>query len=99
MFYPDPWPKRKHHKRRLFQQDFLSLISKKLKQGSIFYFKTDWEDYFRDAQKIVQISDGWKEQKREDLANYLKCLPQTSFEKKALSAKRDLKEIILKKIS
>ena len=99
MFYPDPWPKRKHHKRRLFQQDFLSLISKKLKQGSIFYFKTDWEDYFRDAQKIVQISDGWKEQKREDLANYLKCLPQTSFEKKALSAERDLKEIILKKIS
>ena len=50
MLYPDPWPKRKHHKRRLIKEDFLSLIHQKLKKGSIFYFKTDWETTARNSE-------------------------------------------------
>ena len=53
MFYPDPWPKRKHHKRRLIKEEFLELLNKKLKINGIFYFKTDWKDYFDDVSDLL----------------------------------------------
>ena len=52
-FYPDPWPKRKHHKRRLLQKDFINLVNQKLRPEGIFYFKTDWSPYFTEAKKLL----------------------------------------------
>ena len=60
MFYPDPWPKRKHHKRRLFKDDFLQLLNKKVKKEGIFYFKTDWQHYFDEVMKIELDSKTWQ---------------------------------------
>jgi len=45
MFFPDPWHKTRHHKRRLLQADFAALVRKKLKPGGIFHMATDWKDY------------------------------------------------------
>src|SRR3990167_7252935 len=45
VFFPDPWPKRRHHPRRLIQASFVQLIATKLKTGGIFHLATDWEDY------------------------------------------------------
>ncbi len=45
LFFPDPWPKRRHHKRRLVQAGFVDQVIAKLKPGGIFHFATDWEDY------------------------------------------------------
>lgn len=45
IYFPDPWPKRRHHKRRLIQPDFVNLISQKLKPGGKLLLATDWEDY------------------------------------------------------
>jgi tRNA (guanine-N7-)-methyltransferase len=45
IFFPDPWPKRKHHKRRLIQPEFVNLIVSKLKQGGTLHLATDWEHY------------------------------------------------------
>ena len=66
MFYPDPWPKRKHHKRRLLQKDFLELLHSKLKKGGIFYFKTDWDHYFQEVNKIFLDEDKWQIIKKSD---------------------------------
>ena len=99
MFYPDPWPKRKHHKRRLFQPDFLNLIHSKLKKNGIFYFKTDWSHYYQESSKILLDDKNWLILDESDLTPILKAIPITSFERKALKAQRDLKKIILKKIS
>jgi len=44
LFFPDPWHKRKHHKRRIVQNDFIQQIAKKLK---LFHIATDWEHYAR----------------------------------------------------
>ena len=98
MFYPDPWPKRKHHKRRLLQKDFINLVNQKLRPDGIFYFKTDWSHYFTEAKKLLLDNQHWQLLRKEDLGNTLKNLPQTSFEKKALSAERELNELILKKL-
>ena len=99
MFYPDPWPKRKHHKRRLFKDDFLQLLNKKVKKEGIFYFKTDWQHYFDEVMKIELDSKTWKVIKKKELEDYLIKLPQTSFELKAMESKREVFELILKKIN
>ena len=98
MFYPDPWPKRKHHKRRLFQEGFINLIQRKLRKDGIFYFKTDWNHYYEEAKKIPFEKKKWKVLGEGQLDILLQELPETSFEKKALKAKRDLNKIILQKV-
>ena len=45
LFFPDPWHKKKHHKRRIVQASFLDLLSKKLKNNGIAHIATDWENY------------------------------------------------------
>jgi tRNA (guanine-N7-)-methyltransferase len=52
IFFPDPWPKKRHHKRRLIQLDFMILLHQKLKSGGILHIATDWEDY---AVHILEI--------------------------------------------
>ena len=45
IFFPDPWPKKKHHKRRLIQPAFVDLVAQKLTPNGILHLATDWEDY------------------------------------------------------
>ena len=45
IFFPDPWPKKKHHKRRLIQPDFVNLLVKKIKVGGFIHCATDWQEY------------------------------------------------------
>ncbi len=52
LFFPDPWPKHRHHKRRLVQATFVSLIAQKLKPGACFHFATDWQEY---GEQVMQL--------------------------------------------
>jgi tRNA (guanine-N7-)-methyltransferase len=52
IFFPDPWPKRRHHKRRLIQTKFVELLIKKLKQNGELHLATDWQDY---AKQMMQV--------------------------------------------
>ncbi len=54
LFFPDPWPKRKHHKRRILQPAFVDRIARKLKRGGRFHMATDWEPYAEHMLKIMQ---------------------------------------------
>lgn len=45
LFFPDPWHKKKHHKRRIVQEKFILQVARKLKHGGIFHLATDWENY------------------------------------------------------
>ncbi len=99
MFYPDPWPKRKHHKRRLIKKDFIKVINSKLKPGGIFYFKSDWNDYAAEVNSLFKEDSNWISAKEDELDTHLRNIPPTSFEKKALLANRPLHKIIEKKIN
>jgi tRNA (guanine-N7-)-methyltransferase len=57
LFFPDPWPKRRHHKRRLIQPDFVKLITSKLKPEGIFHLATDWEHYARQMMAVLTESE------------------------------------------
>jgi len=52
IFFPDPWPKKRHHKRRLLQAEFVALLCSKLKPGGYLHFATDWEEY---AQWTLEV--------------------------------------------
>lgn len=52
IFFPDPWPKKRHHKRRLVQPNFITLLSRKIKSGGVLHIATDWENY---AQYIEEM--------------------------------------------
>jgi tRNA (guanine-N7-)-methyltransferase len=56
LFFPDPWPKKKHHKRRILQPSFVALIARKLKPGGIFHMATDWEPYARHMLEVMEAS-------------------------------------------
>ncbi len=53
IFFPDPWPKKRHHKRRLIQPNFVTLLHKKLKPNGTLHIATDWENYAEHIQKVV----------------------------------------------
>jgi tRNA (guanine-N7-)-methyltransferase len=52
LFFPDPWPKKRHHKRRLVQPPFAALVARKLAPGGILHAATDWPDYADHMNKV-----------------------------------------------
>jgi tRNA (guanine-N7-)-methyltransferase len=54
LFFPDPWPKKRHHKRRLVQPAFMELLAQKLKVGGLFHVATDWQDYATHVQEVLR---------------------------------------------
>lgn len=52
VFFPDPWPKKRHHKRRLVQPPLVALMTRKLKPGGYLHLATDWEEY---AQQMLAV--------------------------------------------
>lgn len=55
IFFPDPWPKRRHHQRRLIQSDFIKLVVGRLKEGGVLHLATDWDDYARHMLQVVTL--------------------------------------------
>ena len=52
LFFPDPWPKKRHHKRRLVQPEFAALAARKLAPGGVLHAATDWQDYASHMQEV-----------------------------------------------
>lgn len=80
LLFPDPWPKARHHRRRLVQQDFLKALGKILVPGGEFLFKTDHEEYFEWAREELELFGSFEplpwDERCEDLSFY----PETDFE-------------------
>ncbi|MFK8029797.1 MAG: tRNA (guanosine(46)-N7)-methyltransferase TrmB [Gammaproteobacteria bacterium] len=54
LYFPDPWPKKRHHKRRIVQPDFLELLSRRLKNNGLIHFATDWHPYAEHMCEVLQ---------------------------------------------
>ncbi|MEU8523458.1 tRNA (guanosine(46)-N7)-methyltransferase TrmB [Streptomyces sp. NBC_01216] len=52
VYFPDPWPKKRHHKRRLIQPEFLTLLATRMKPGAVLHCATDWEPY---AEQMLEV--------------------------------------------
>ena len=60
LFFPDPWHKKKHHKRRIVQISFLDLLSKKLKKDGVIHIATDWENYAEHIMELLESHSHFK---------------------------------------
>ena len=56
LYFPDPWPKKRHHKRRLVQPAFLELLVQKLDQGAVVHMATDWQDYAEQMLELLEAN-------------------------------------------
>lgn len=59
LFFPDPWHKKRHHKRRIVQPEFVQLLRRKLKPGGVFHMATDWENYAEHMLEVMQAAEGF----------------------------------------
>lgn len=59
VFFPDPWHKKKHHKRRLIQHEFVQRLRHKLRVGGILHLATDWENYAEHMAEVMSESEGF----------------------------------------
>jgi tRNA (guanine-N7-)-methyltransferase len=56
LLFPDPWPKKRHHKRRIVQPEFVALVARKLAAGGSFHLATDWEPYATHMLEVLGAS-------------------------------------------
>lgn len=96
IFFPDPWPKKKHHKRRMLQRPRTDLLAKKLSAGGYLYFVTDWLEYAEFALEQLTDTPGLKN-KYDGFAEPQLWRNQTKFERKGMAADRVITEIFFEK--
>ena len=89
---PDPWPKARHHKRRLVQHEFLKLLAKVLKKNGTVYISTDWENYAESMQEEIERTKDDFEFKK--ISN--EGMPETRFQKRAMNEGRSISTFLLK---
>ena len=77
VFFPDPWPKKKHHKRRILNRNFVDLIETKLKANGLVHIATDWQPY---AEEIESLFGSMMQFNRVDVP----WRPQTKFERRGV---------------
>lgn len=95
ILFPDPWPKTRHHKRRLIQPDFMELVKQKMKSAGFVRIITDWEGYALHIKKILENSSDWETSSEKKLLEQV----NTRFFRKARQAGRPLWDFCIKKSS
>jgi tRNA (guanine-N7-)-methyltransferase len=92
VFFPDPWPKKRHHKRRLMKRPFTLLLASRLKPGAYLYMVTDWADYGDFALAELGATPGL-ENPYGGFAPRREWRPLTKFEKKGLDKNHPIREL------
>jgi tRNA (guanine-N7-)-methyltransferase len=83
LLFPDPWPKKRHHKRRLVQPPFVAEIARVLKPGGFLHVATDWADYARHTREVLAQNPELIAVEADDLrGNPLALRPPTKFERR-----------------
>ncbi len=96
IFFPDPWPKKRHHKRRLLLRPRTDLMARKLAPGGYLYMATDWEPYGEEAYLELTATPGL-ESAHEGFAPRQSWRPETRFEEKGKAANHEIYELMFKK--
>lgn len=65
IFFPDPWHKKRHHKRRLIQSEFIQLLVKKMKPGGFIHCATDWQEYAEHMLQVLSAEPALQNTQRE----------------------------------
>jgi tRNA (guanine-N7-)-methyltransferase len=89
LFFPDPWPKKRHHKRRLVQPDFAALAARKLAAGGYLHAATDWPDYAEQIERVLSA-----EPLLEPGTPGSRSRPPTKFERRGLGLGHRVRDVL-----
>ncbi|MFV1997669.1 MAG: tRNA (guanosine(46)-N7)-methyltransferase TrmB [Acidiferrobacterales bacterium] len=100
LFFPDPWPKKKHHKRRLVQPGFVQQLRRKLKIGGRFHMATDWQSYAEHMLAVLSVAEGFinttTDGKYSARPGYR---PETKFERRGRTLGHDVWDLVFQRTS
>ncbi len=96
IFFPDPWPKKRHHKRRLLQPPFVALLASRLQAGGYLHCATDWEDY---AQQMLAVfsAETLLENLAADFAPRPEDRPTTRFEQRGHRLGHGVRDVLFRR--
>ena len=96
IYFPDPWHKTKHHKRRLIQPGFVALLTSRLKAGGYLHCATDWENY---AEQMLAVlgAEPLLENTASDYAPRPAYRPVTKFERRGLRLGHGVWDLVFKR--
>jgi tRNA (guanine-N7-)-methyltransferase len=99
LFFPDPWHKKKHHKRRIVRPSFVDLLNKKLQVGGYFHAATDWQHYAESMLDVLSASEGLKNTSlSQDYCERPDYRPLTKFEQRGLRLGHGVWDLIFRKV-
>jgi tRNA (guanine-N7-)-methyltransferase len=99
LFFPDPWHKKRHHKRRIVQPGFIALAAGLLRPGGILHMATDWEDYATQMLEVTQCSAAFRN--CAGIGNYSPrpdYRPVTRFEQRGLKLGHGVRDLLFERI-
>ncbi len=95
LYFPDPWPKKRHHKRRIVQQSFLDLLWQKLKPGASLHIATDWQPYAEYCLELLEQQSGWQNTAgKGEYTARPEFRPETKFERRGAQLGHDVWDLI-----
>ena len=97
VFFPDPWPKKRHHKRRLIQPAFVALLASRMKRGARVHACTDWEEYARQILEVLSAEPALKNT-AAGYASRPQARPETKFERRGLALGHHVWDLVFRKV-
>lgn len=100
LYFPDPWHKIRHNKRRLVQPEFVQSIRPKLEIGGVFHMATDWEPYAKHMMKVMEAATGFRNVSGENnYAQHPEYRPYTKFEKRGQDLGHGVWDLLFERVS
>lgn len=97
IFFPDPWHKKRHHKRRLIQPEFIKAVVQRLKPGGVIHIATDWQNYAEHILEVLSHADGLQNTVT-DYADKPAYRPETKYERRGIGLGHGVWDLVFKKL-
>lgn len=97
IYFPDPWHKKRHHKRRLIQAEFVGRLASKLKPGGYLHLATDWQDYAEQMLRLLQ-AEASLGNTAEAYATRPEWRPLTKFEQRGLRLGHGVWDLVFRRV-
>ncbi len=97
IYFPDPWPKKRHHKRRLIQPPLIKLLASRMKPGAYIHLATDWENYAEQMLEVLNGEETLENTAGQGYAPRPDFRPQTKFETRGLRLGHGVWDLIFKR--
>ena len=98
LFFPDPWPKKRHHKRRIVQPAFLESVGRVVAPGGYLHMATDWEPYAEHMLAVGNAAPGWKNTSPDEgYVSRPDTRPETKFERRGQRLGHTVRDLVFRR--